>query len=523
MSVLETPDALDDAAQALFEEARRRTHRRRIRRTIAAAILLGGAIAAAVLTLGGGSTDVYLQSATTPFADARGFEGHGELAFVSRGALWALDGASLRSVRLPAGLTPAKPILSPDGRWLAFLAAAADAPASQLWIARADGTGAHRVLAATVVEFVGWSPKADELAVTVDPAALGVKPGYDAPPSVLDVIAPGGRRTPLLRVAPSSGRIWSAVWSPDGTRVAASLVRAGRARYGTSIVAVPVSGGAARTWLTVGPNQPIPGLCARCYSPIAELAGWYPRWGIAFWSFAGGMVHNNDSTPLDVVAAPGARPRVLAETLSDGVNDVVAGGPEGRLALVANTNTEALGRELGQGKSVQRCSVATRTCANVPAASRWYGPAQPCRKPYAPCLTHRPVLGTTGSGVSLDPAWSPDGSLLAYVKAPFWPDEGNPAPYWYTAHRLDVWNPRTGVTREIAGVDGVSQPGWSRDGRSLLYVSGDGLWLAPATGGAATEIEHPLFIGLQLNGDGTMNVNYYGQIDWAGQFSWHST
>ena len=34
--------------------------------------------------------------------------------------------------------------------------------------------------------------------------------------------------------------------------------------------------------------------------------------------------------------------------------------------------------------------------------------------------------------------------------------------------------------------------------------------------------KHPLFAGPQLNGDGLVNVNYYGQIDWAGQFSWYS-
>ena len=516
MSVLAQTRSLDQDALALFEEARRRTRRRRRRRALAAAVVLAAASTGAVIASSGATAGVYAQSATTPFVNARAFEGHGELAFISRGTLWALDGASLRRIALPGLLVPSAPVLARDGRWLAFLATYPTGATSQLWLAHADGTGAHE-LQGRVDRLIGWSPSGDTLAVTTDPQSR--HPFYGSP-TTLELVAPAGATRRLLALPISyDGSIESAAWSPDGTRVAVSLVNfSGRSK--AIIRSYPVSGSAPTTWLTIADNQPIPGSCARCSAPIVNLAGWYARWGVAFWSFAGGMTHNNDSTPLDVVAAPGSRPRFLARTLSDGTTDAVAGGAPGELALVASTRD--LGRELGQGKSVETCSPATHSCAGVPGASIWTGPPQRCVAGW-PCGIPHPAPGAPGSGVSLDPVWSPDRSLLAYVKAPFALSEGNPPPPWYAAHRLDVYSLRTGATREIAGIDGVSQPGFSRDGLSLFYVANDGLWLAPATGGSATEIEHPLFTSAQLDGAGTMNVSYYGQIDWAGQFSWRST
>jgi hypothetical protein len=57
----------------------------------------------------------------------------------------------------------------------------------------------------------------------------------------------------------------------------------------------------------------------------------------------------------------------------------------------------------------------------------------------------------------------------------------------------------------------------------LLYVSNDGLWLAPVGSGKPVEIEHPLFPEQQWNTIGTTAaISYYGQIPWTGQFSWSS-
>src|SRR5581483_2925327 len=113
-----------------------------------------------------------------------------------------------------------------------------------------------------------------------------------------------------------------------------------------------------------------------------------------------------------------------------------------------------------------------------------------------PCLP-APRPGRRGSAVSLDPAWSPTQNLLAYVKSPTALNGGNPPLAWFNAHRLFVFDPSTRRSTEIAGIDGLSVPTWSRDGKSLLYVAHDALWLAPAGGGTPTEVASPLYAGSQ--------------------------
>ena len=81
---------------------------------------------------------------------------------------------------------------------------------------------------------------------------------------------------------------------------------------------------------------------------------------------------------------------------------------------------------------------------------------------------------TFDPGLELDPALSPDGKLVAYVKG--LPDET----------RLVVRQVAGGEPIAVgpAGGPGQRQPQWSPDGSQLLYQAGDSVYLIPALGGA---------------------------------------
>lgn len=137
-----------------------------------------------------------------------------------------------------------------------------------------------------------------------------------------------------------------------------------------------------------------------------------------------------------------------------------------------------------------------------------------------PCS--QPASGTPGSAVSLDPAWSPSGNELAYVGAPTTPAGENPTLAWFGAHELFLWNSRSDTTRKLADNSGAVVPTWSSDGKRLLYVSDNGLWLAPLTAGRPIEIEHPLVPESLWHAVATNQLSFYGQIPWTAHFSWWS-
>jgi hypothetical protein len=514
-----------DDPEALIEEARQRTRQRRRRGAAMVALLAVGAIVGGWLASRGDGVGVVRQTARVPFANLRGFAGHGELAFVSRGALWLMDGASgtLRRLPVPAGFTPTSPQISRDGRWLAYLAERAgpgDADESEVWVARGDGTDARMVAGPSVYRLVGWSPTADLLALTTDQTEP-----FAPYPAVtrLELIAPPASRRTLVHLSPTRGRpdsIWSATWSPDGRQIAVSTVGTV-----TTVDAYPIAGGPPTTWFDIPNNQSFPvHICSQCGGAtevIADLAGWWPKWGIGFWVYCCGAIHDSDGAPLALIAHPGAGPRLLARTLSDGVTDAVAAAANGALAIVANGPNA--GREIGQGKTVETCDATTRTCIPVPGARTWVGPNH--QRCVIPRLTPQQCLGLPvapagqpGSGISLDPSWSREGGLLAYVRAPIALTGGWPDAAWYAAHSLYVWNTRTGATRQIAAIDGANVPTWSANGRDLLYVHDDGLWLAPTGRGTPIEIAHPLLPPSGLYSGFTND--FYGQIPWIHQFSW---
>jgi hypothetical protein len=517
-----TPGPAAGDPEALIEEARRRARLRR-RRVAALATLALVAAAASAYGVSSGGAGVVAQTATTPFASLRAFAGRGELAFVSRGAAWALDAerGTLRRLPKPPGWTASNPVLSHDGRWLAYITAASTVvtPTTvELWLAHGDGSGARVVRGLDVDGLVGWSPTADVLAVIGGSTS-----------STVELIRPGGSTRTVVSLSGGpmrQGSVQGAVWSPDGHEIAVSTYAFSASLDGTVIRAYTVAGGPPTTWFRIPNNRPFPvHICSKCggaRQTIADLVGWWPRWGIGFWVYCCGATRNLDSTPLAFVAHPGARPRVLVQTLAR--SSTVAPATDGALAVVASG---AAGRVLGQDKTVEHCDAATLTCTPVPEATTWIGPDhQRCPTHLAPeefCVVAAGIrpAGQPGSGVSLDPEWSPDASMLAYVRAPIWKCLACSEAVWQAAHAIYVWNARTGATRRVGPIDGANTPTWSADGRDLLFVRDDGIWLQPISGGRPVEIEHPLFAANALTGpDG---VDYFGQIPWSAQFSWWSS
>ncbi len=393
-----------------------------------------------------------------PSVNMAAFAGHGELAFVSSGALWVLDGATrtLRRVA-PPDMRPSNPVFSPDGRWLAFAAIRPNpkvpaALASTVWLARGDGSGAHQIGPGRGL-IGGWSPAADVLAVTAG--------------NTIRLISPSGQARTLVR-APG---LESAAWSPNGSALA---VATGSASAST-LASYPVAGGRPATWLHLSARSSM--------NYTISLAGWWRR-EIGFWASGRCDSCNADGDPFFAVPSPGARPQLLGTTLA---GSGVAVAATGRLALVNNSRS-GLGRLIWQGKHVEVCGPRATRCAGIPSPP-----------------------GT----VTLDPAWSPGGTTLAFVRAP---SRASPAfpqrvvARWYDAHQLWLYDP---VTRSLRRLDapGAADPAWSANGKSLLYVARDGIWLLPRISGPPVRIATPLFP------PGNWPA-YYGQVGWMAQFAW---
>ena len=94
-----------------------------------------------------------------------------------------------------------------------------------------------------------------------------------------------------------------------------------------------------------------------------------------------------------------------------------------------------------------------------------------------------PTIGSTSQvtrdpALELDPALSPDGSMIAYAQG--------------TATKLQVYVQPVAGGRPIAlttdSAGSFRAPTWSPDGRSIAFQGQDGVWVAPAAGGAARRV-----------------------------------
>ena len=82
----------------------------------------------------------------------------------------------------------------------------------------------------------------------------------------------------------------------------------------------------------------------------------------------------------------------------------------------------------------------------------------------------------------------------------------------YDAPQLWLYHPATRPLRRL-DAPGATDPAWSANGNSLLYLARDGIWLLPRISGQPVRIANPLF---QPGNWPT----YYGQAGWTAQFTW---
>ncbi len=128
---------------------------------------------------------------------------------------------------------------------------------------------------------------------------------------------------------------------------------------------------------------------------------------------------------------------------------------------------------------------------------------------------------TRGEHDHIAPAWSPDGRSLAYA--------GNPAPDADLSGVSDVWVvPVDGgkpARRLTEGVGPVQQPAWSPDGSRIAYLGHDNeywgathlrVWVVPAAGGAPECLTrgYERSIGHHLSGD-VRPMPSSGGLTWA--------
>src|SRR5580658_4275729 len=93
-----------------------------------------GAVTSAVPASGAQTTS----TAPVPQVDRAGFKPYGDLAFISEGSLWALDGATGRlTLVAPASQQPSAEQFSPNGRWLSY-----SVGSGRVWVTRPDGRSA---------------------------------------------------------------------------------------------------------------------------------------------------------------------------------------------------------------------------------------------------------------------------------------------------------------------------------------------------------------------------------------------
>ncbi len=365
----------------------------------------------------------------------------GRVAFVRGDSLFVQALPDGQARVLAVGRALASPRWSGTGGWVAFL------QGDSLRLERSDGSGGQ-TLAGGHPDAFAWAPTDDRLAYVAGGNLVVARAG-----GMAVALAERGREAAVEGVA----------WSADGQWLAYALrpTPAAPPSARATLWRIPARGGTAGAV----PLPPVPFVGA----PL--LRGWTPDGGRVLALLPAGDLRTGSvasgGAPLYALPLAGGAPERLADSVL-AYPDFVAPQPR--------AGGSALAFVAGGGEATWR----NKTIVVV-----------------RPGAAGRSVLSTLGRA-AISPAWSPDGTRLAWAGMAELPLTGGvDAAVALQSRRVIVGAPDDGQAHWLGGPPGrQEQPRWCADGRHLLVanVAASGrasLWLV-TDGDAGREVVGPL-------------------------------
>lgn len=395
------------------------------------------------------------------------FKGHGNLAFVQQGLLYTLNGTTGDIKQITDSGRDLQPAWSHDGQWLAYInITEQDSGSGQLWLARQDGSPARPIPGLSQLvsrNSFSWSSTANLLAVVM-PDGIWLVPAEGEPYRLVQC-----------------KETYSLAWSPDGNTIA----------YSATLPLLPAEEIQDRSdalyTIALDEGRPVEQLVAK-QAGIRVGAWWPDGKGLLYWTapfHASSLAA--DGLPLSSLRLGDSEHKYLATGLAH--KGWLSLSPQGALMMVSG---------------MDRIVWANKSLAII-----------------NPVSGARQNLVNPAGCVSLDPTFSPKGDRITFVAAKDLGDEvwgfNDPEDLTAWINTRTLWlaqadgsNPRP---LTLAGT-GVYQPLWSKDGKSILYVRDNALWLINSEGGQTEKIVDLLSEGEDLFG-------FYGYLSYQDFIAWH--
>ena len=427
----------------------------------------------------------------------------GYLAYVQGGDIWVKTLPTGTPQRLTTDGHNSNPRWSPSGQWLAFrkerqvmVEQECDIPRlrpqlclesvpvlkMQVWVVEADGNSMHLLSQGASIDAFAWSPADDRLA-------------YSTANNGLSTINADG--TDLVTLVPQtagdskgSGSVGRFVWNPDGTSIA----------YEWWVQSPTQTLMYQGLWQVSVDERERVELYASSLPRKGEaiLAGWSPQSRrVLFWQSETPLASLADGAPLYSVRADKdqSEANVPAQLETEEVilsyTDFIAPAPRGASSALRDEVALVVGssRSTWKNKRIE--------------------------------LAGRPISPKGLAAIS--PAWSPNGTRMAFVAAPDRADLGSEEAIHTALMQRRIW---------VADVAGEAQPQrltegatyreewplWSADGSHLLFARMDAkgrasLWLMAVAGGTPRQVVDELTPAPDP-------VDSYGHIDWEALLDW---